>query len=155
MIRLNLGCGSSPRNGWINMDSRALPGVDIVRDVLRGLPFADNSVDEIYSENFLEHIPQTEVIWVMNEMHRVLKMDGQATHLVPEAGSVIQMQDPTHLSQWHRETFTYFELHHGRNRYYGDAMLPWIISISYTKPNRIMIVNMLKGEWPVVKETAG
>lgn len=144
MIRLYLGCGSTPRPGWVNLDSRALPGVDIVRDVLRGLPFADGTVDEIASENFLEHLPQTEAIWIMNEMHRVLKLGGVAHHLIPEAGSVIQMQDPTHLSQWHEVTFTYFQQGHGRNKYYGDLIKPWAITLTKTDPNRLLDVRMVK-----------
>lgn len=143
MVRLYLGCGSLPREGWINLDLRPLAGVDIVRDVLRGLPFGDGTVDEIASENFLEHIPQPEVIWLMNEMHRVLRDRGRARHLIPEAGTVIQYQDPTHLSQWHAETFTYFELNHGRNRVYPEIK-PWIIKLNHTVPNGLLDVEMIK-----------
>lgn len=142
-IRLNLGCGDKPRAGWINIDNRPLPGVNIVRDILRGLPFADNSVVEIFSDNFLEHLPQTEAIWAMNEMHRVLVDGGLAVHIVPSAGSVIQMQDPTHLSQWHKETFTYFEWSHARNAYYGNTIKPWSIKIT-TSENGVMGVEMIK-----------
>jgi predicted SAM-dependent methyltransferase len=140
VIRLYLGCGSLPRAGWINLDIRPLPGVDIVRDVLRGLPFSDSAVDQLASENFLEHIPQSEVIWLMDEMHRVLKPNGLARHLIPQAGSVIDFQDPTHLSRWCAETFTYFEHLHARQKIYGAH--PWLIKIGYTDPNRLLDVEM-------------
>lgn len=143
-MRLNLGCGTAPRKGWVNLDLRALPGVDVVRDVLRGLPFSDDSVDEIVSENFLEHLPQGEGIWVMNEMHRVLRDGAIATHLVPEAGSVNQFQDPTHLSFWHAETFTYFEWSHGRNRVYGDLIKPWTVTVERQSANDLLLVTMRK-----------
>lgn len=124
-MRLNLGCGTTPRQGWVNIDCRALPGVDVVRDVLRGLPFSDDSVDEIESDNFLEHIPATETIWIMNEMHRVLRSGGTAKHTVPVAGSVLDFQDPTHLSHWNESTFSYFAVNHHRNKYYGGEIKPW------------------------------
>ena len=142
-LRLHLGCGASPKAGWINLDSRPLPGVDIVRDVLRGLPFSDEAIDEVYSENFLEHLPQAETIWVMNEIWRVLKPRGIAIHLIPQAGTVFDLADPTHQSRWHTETFTYFELGHGRNAYYG-TIKPWIIEIRLTKPNELLHVTMEK-----------
>lgn len=126
-MKLNLGCGNEHKEGYINIDVRNLPSVDIVRDILRGLPFSDGVVDSIYSENFLEHLPQAEVIWAMNEMWRVLKSGGTAEHLVPIAGSEQHWQDPTHLSHWTRETLTYFEQDNRRNQYYGDAIKPWLI----------------------------
>lgn len=145
MRRLNLGCGSTPKEGFINIDSRALPGVDLVRDVLRGLPFDDNSVDSIYSENFLEHLPQSECIWMMNEMHRVLKPGGEAIHVVPLAGSTNFFQDPTHTAHWVQETFTYFTLGHARNLYYGGAIAPWRdVGIVGPNVNSVITVRMCK-----------
>lgn len=145
MKRLNLGCGSTPLEGWINLDGRALPGVNVVRDILRGLPFCDEAIDEVYSENFLEHLPQSEVIWVMNEIHRVLKPGAPAHHLLPQAGTVLFFQDPTHLSHWVFETFTYFQLGHRRNLYYDGAIRPWRIeSLAYTEPNKLIDVRMRK-----------
>ncbi len=145
MIRLNLGAGDVPRDGWINIDRRDRPGVDIVRDVLRGLPFSDDTVDEIYSENFIEHLPQVEIIWFFNEMWRVLKPGCGMTHLLPEAGTVMFYQDPTHLSHFNFETFTYFTQGHRRNLYYDGAIRPWIINhLRLTDPNKLIDVSMSK-----------
>jgi hypothetical protein len=33
--RLNVGCGRNAMNGWINLDSQELPGVDIIADLER------------------------------------------------------------------------------------------------------------------------
>lgn len=145
MIKLNLGSGNAPRNGFLNIDRRQLPTVDIVRDVLRGLPFADDSVGHIYSENFLEHLPQTEIIWMFNEMWRVLEPGRSMQHLIPQAGTALFFQDPTHTAHFSVETFTYFELNHVRNLYYGGEILPWIIDrLSLTDPNRLIDVHMIK-----------
>jgi len=124
-VKLHLGSGTNPKKGWINLDGRDLPEVDVVRDVLRGLPFDDDKIDYIYSENFLEHMPQDEVIWIMNEMWRVMKVGGEMQHLIPMAGTENFYQDPTHLSHWIPETISYFIKDHHNNKYYGGAIKPW------------------------------
>src|SRR3989304_7875525 len=145
MIKLYLGCGHSRKEGYLGVDVRSLSEVDIVRDILRGLPFSDGVVEAIYSENFLEHLPQAECIRCMNEMHRVLRSGGEAQHLVPVAGSTNFWQDPTHLSHWVPETFTYFQLGHPRNPYYGGLILPWEVnSVVILEPNKVMDVWLRK-----------
>jgi len=52
--RLHVGCGQEAIAGWINIDNRALPGVDRVLDVRQGLPF--ENIEAIYAEHFLEHL---------------------------------------------------------------------------------------------------
>lgn len=54
--RLNLGCGHVPLDGYLNVDRRALPGVDIVAEVDQ-LPFAEGELAEICSAHLLEHFP--------------------------------------------------------------------------------------------------
>lgn len=123
--KLHLGCGNLIKEGWINLDSRNLPGVDVVRDVLRGLPFDDEKFDFVYSNNFLEHIPQADVIWFMNEMWRVTKFGGQMQHIIPKAGTGSDFQDPTHLSHWNPATIQYFTKGDFLNDYYGGAVKGW------------------------------
>jgi predicted SAM-dependent methyltransferase len=149
MVKLHIGCGASLLDGYVNIDKIEKAGV-LYRDVLRGIPFSDESVDEIRTENFLEHVPQVDVIWLMNEMWRVLKVGGFAHHLIPEAGTVMFYQDPTHLSHWVPETFTYFMLNHRRNLYYRGAIKPWSVEhLRYTDPNKLIDVKMVKP--PVVR----
>ena len=40
--KLHLGAGAEIKEGWVNLDSRDLPGIDVVRDVLDGIPFDDD-----------------------------------------------------------------------------------------------------------------
>lgn len=53
-IRLNLGCGEKPLDGYVNVDLRAAPYVDVVADARR-VPFGDGSVSEIASSHLVEH----------------------------------------------------------------------------------------------------
>lgn len=73
-VRLHLGCGQSPIPGWVNIDVQALPGVDRVLDVRRGLPFHD--VAAIYAEHFLEHLDVDEGLACLVECRRALSPDG-------------------------------------------------------------------------------
>lgn len=59
-LRLNLGCGHIALDGYVNVDMRELPGVDVVAPV-DDLPFEDRAVAEIFSAHVLEHFPVEEL----------------------------------------------------------------------------------------------
>lgn len=59
-LRLNLGCGHLPMDGYVNVDMREMPGVDVVAPV-DALPFAEGEVDEVFSAHLLEHFPEEEL----------------------------------------------------------------------------------------------
>src|SRR5437868_4749603 len=66
--RLNVGCGNQRMEGWIGIDLVATEATDVVRDIRRGLPFDDDSVEEILCDNVLEHIgPPEDFIFILNE----------------------------------------------------------------------------------------
>ncbi len=73
-IRLHIGCGQEAIPGWINIDNQALPGVDRVLDVRRGLPFSD--VAAIYAEHFLEHLALEEGLGFLRACRRALARSG-------------------------------------------------------------------------------
>lgn len=57
-IRLDIGCGANKQPGFIGMDVRPLPGVDIVHDVLKfPWPLPDECVLLAMASHLLEHIP--------------------------------------------------------------------------------------------------
>lgn len=59
-LRINLGCGHIAEDGYINVDQRDLPHVDLQAEV-GDLPFEPGSVSEIRSAHLLEHFPQEEL----------------------------------------------------------------------------------------------
>ena len=74
--KLNLGCGNKPKEGWINLDRVALPGVDVVHDMTNvPLPFPDNYFDAIYTTETLSHSPN--IRKTLKEFFRILKPGGR------------------------------------------------------------------------------
>src|SRR6266498_1830799 len=73
-IRLHIGCGQEAIPGWINIDNQALPGVDRVLDIRRGLPY--HRIQAIYAEHFLEHLTLEEGLGFLKECRRVLAPSG-------------------------------------------------------------------------------
>jgi predicted SAM-dependent methyltransferase len=69
-LRLHIGSGTESLAGWVNIDTRRLPGVDVVLDVRSGLPFS--SVEAIYAEHFLEHLTLDEGLAFLAECRRAL-----------------------------------------------------------------------------------
>lgn len=52
--KVNLGCGPQDFEGYINVDARDLPNVDIIASAL-DIPFGENELDEILTSHLIEH----------------------------------------------------------------------------------------------------
>jgi len=96
-----LGCPE----GYRSID---LQDADLVHDVTRGLPFPDSSVGILRAYDFLEHIPPSHVVAVMNEIHRVLVPGGWLISRTPSTDGRGAFQDPTHVSFWNENSFWYY-----------------------------------------------
>lgn len=128
VLKLDLGCGQNPKEGFEGVDLYGEKCKHRVNLFTFPWPFADNSVDEIHSSHFLEHIPAREVeeqdlapnhtrreflgqdmlFAFMDECWRILKPDGWMQIIVPSARSNRAFQDPTHRRFFVQETFFYF-----------------------------------------------
>jgi SAM-dependent methyltransferase len=106
LVTVDLGCGRRPVPGSFGLDAIGLPGVQVVAR-LDGphLPFRDASLDQAYALNVLEHLD--DLVAIMDEIARVLRLGGRCTVEVPYFASVSAYADPTH-----RRQFTYGTLEH-------------------------------------------
>jgi len=77
--KLNLGCGKDYKEGWINVDVSADFKVDLIADLSKKFPFSDNSVDEIFASDILEHFIKENGEEFLKECYRVLKIGGTIT----------------------------------------------------------------------------
>lgn len=109
-MKLHLGAGRTPLEGWVNLDLHAGPGIEVVADLSKcretRLPFDDNSVDEFVGRHVLEHIQDT--LGLMEELHRIAKPGAKATFFVPYGSSDDAYEDPTHIRQFFLKSFGYF-----------------------------------------------
>lgn len=83
-MKINVACGASFSEGWVNVDF--LPSSKEVRQVniLDGLPFDDNSCDVIYASHFLEHLTLEMAESFLRESYRVLRANGRIRIVVPD-----------------------------------------------------------------------
>ncbi|MDX8531110.1 methyltransferase domain-containing protein [Mesorhizobium sp. VK25A] len=89
-LRLNLGCGHIALPNYINVDSRDLPGVDVVADV-GALPFEESSVDEIFSAHLIEHFPlETMRRQLLPYWRSRLRPGGAFKVVTPDAAAMVQ-----------------------------------------------------------------
>jgi len=136
-LKIDIGCGRQPTKDCIGLDitqfidNKGNKKVDIVRDAEKeGLPFCNSSAILIVANNVLEHISQLK--FVLNECHRVLKEGGILQGDVPVAGSKIAFKDPTHVRFFNVHTFEYFcgsneanPKAPNRPKYADYGFLPW------------------------------
>lgn len=122
---LDLGCGPNPRNPY---KADEVFGVDIRADIgqniaaadlaIEPIPYADNSFDFVTAYQFIEHVPRViyaphhrfPFVQLMNEIYRVLKVDGIFLSVTPAYPHNAAFQDPTHVNIITEETFpAYFD----------------------------------------------
>ena len=95
-MKLDLGCGTRKRDGFVGVDVRAFPGVEVVADLRQRWPWPDGGVSEVYSSHFVEHLDSGERIHFVNELYRVLVPGGRATLVTPHWSSTRAYGDLTH-----------------------------------------------------------
>lgn len=99
-MKLNLGCGNSRLDGWINVDREAVLKPDQIWDLERTpWPWADSSVDEILLIHVLEHLGQqtNTFLAIIKELWRVCRHDARITIEVPHPRHDSFLSDPTHV----------------------------------------------------------
>src|SRR3712207_6799437 len=65
-IRLNVGSGRTKLPGWVNVDLLGM-NADLPWNLRYGIPFPDESVDAVFLEHFLEHLPAGDALEMLEE----------------------------------------------------------------------------------------
>lgn len=124
VTRVDFGCGSNKKEGFIGCDNIAFDGVDVVIDIGKDpWPWPDNSVDEGHASHFLEHLNGLERVHFFNELYRVLKPGGQCTIITPYWGSTRAYGDFTHAWPPVSEMLWYYLKSEWRNGKEEDGVM--------------------------------
>jgi predicted SAM-dependent methyltransferase len=77
-VKVHLGPGQGNYfEGWINVDANVFTAkCDVWADLRNKLPFADETVDVIYSHHVIEHLPDNSLAFHFGEIFRCLKRGG-------------------------------------------------------------------------------
>lgn len=146
-IFLDIGCGANRQPGWVGMDLRALPGVDIVHDVEAiPWPLPDECVKMALASHLIEHINPHKFGFVnfMDEVWRVMKPYGEFAIVVPHGSSQGFIQDPTHCNPCNEATWDYFCPERPSNLYTIYKPKPWRVKILTANPSGNMEVVLVK-----------
>lgn len=150
-IKLDIGCGANKQPGFVGIDIRELPGVDIVHDVeVFPWPLPDDCASLAVASHLVEHIDPHKGVFLrfMDEVWRVMKEDGQFLIATPYAGSYGYWQDPTHCNPCNEATWGYFDPEHGSGLYGIYKPKPWKIvnSVWQQHGNMEVVLAKRKGE---------
>ena len=99
-MKLNLGCGFSRRDGWLNVDKAAACNPDRVVDLEQTpWPFDDDCADEVLLSHVLEHLgAEPEVFFaIVKELYRVCRPGAEVRIHVPHPRHDDFINDPTHV----------------------------------------------------------
>ncbi len=88
--KINLGCGYDHRRGYLNVDVDPRVKPDLVHDLLKPLPFSDDSVAEIILQDVLEHFTKEQALLLLTYCSRVLQKGGSLTVRVPNVFSILK-----------------------------------------------------------------
>jgi SAM-dependent methyltransferase len=87
-LKLHLGAGGHPLDGWVNIDT---PPADLALDLRWGLPFEKGAADYVFLSHTLEHFYYPdEVETLLLDIHRVLAPAGRLRIIVPDVEKCIR-----------------------------------------------------------------
>lgn len=115
-MKLNLGAGTIPEDGWVNVDLLDLPGINVVHNLsLYPWPFEDGSASEIKALDILEHLPnytkddRPGVVAFITECWRILEHHGKLFIQTPGWNAAFLWEDPTHVRGFAPTSMDFFD----------------------------------------------
>lgn len=142
--KLNIGCGTDIKPGWINLDSAPIKGVDVVHDMSKvPLPFPEESFDEVLCQDVLEH--SSEYASIVRDIHRLLRPGGKLVVRVPHFTSKNAYTDPTHKAYFAFRTFYFFTKKgiKGRSYYFDFHFETASATITFEQSSKLFFFNKL------------
>jgi len=129
-MKLNLGGGTNRHDDYLTVDF-FLGGTDVRHDLRTPLPYADGSIEALYSSHCIEHFSRAEWEFVVSDWHRVLMPVGKLEIYCPDleyaCGQFIATKGDEkwlrtlygsqgHDGEYHKNGFTASKLKHDLRR---------------------------------------
>ena len=117
---LNLGCGSSYKNNFINVDFFGKKPIDYALDLRFPFKIESNSMNGIFSEHTFEHLSRDEVENALKECYRILKTKGIIRIIVPDLSIFIKKycsNDDAWFKKWYELALEDPSRHHMRRNF--------------------------------------
>lgn len=115
-IKISLGAGTEPEEGFVNVDIVPLDGIDVVHNLMvYPWPFDDNSAEYIKAKDIIEHMAthlpdgSSSIMKFVNECHRILKPGGTLWMQTPRYDAEFLWIDITHVRGFHERSFDIFD----------------------------------------------
>lgn len=127
-MKLNLACGNLRKPDYINVDNNPTCQPDKLHDIIYGIPYSDETVEEILCEHFIEHLDGEQFIRFFNECWRVLKVGGKLEIAAPYHSMKWAIIDPSHKRFISEHSFDFF-----MNRDYNSVtagVKGWYLGVS-------------------------
>lgn len=119
---LEIGCGPTPKQGFINCDARDLPTVDIVC-MAWDIPFPKGSISKIASRHMIEHVTRDQAIQTLQHWYELLKSGGELDVNTPDLNKTVEQLSMSGKSQYVNQDVTNKE--HALYSLYGWQTNPY------------------------------
>jgi predicted SAM-dependent methyltransferase len=87
--RLHLGAGPHAIPGWLNTDIRPASLAIAYLDATKSFPLPDASMDVVFSEHMIEHVPYGDGVRMLRECARVLRPGGVVRIATPDLAAIV------------------------------------------------------------------
>jgi len=115
-MKLNLGAGSYILEGYINIDIRNAPGIDLVWDLRKPLPYEPEYVEEILAYHVVEHLDRADLPEILEGWRTLLKKGGCLIIEAPDMERLLpEMVKKWQQGIWDWEMINFILYAHGEN----------------------------------------
>ena len=131
-INLNIGCGETTYPDSINMDMRKTSITDEIYNFeLFPWPFKDERFDSVFAFDIIEHL--SDVFKTVDEIHRILKPEGNLIIRTNHCETKQSFIDPSHIHFFHLDSFSFY-----------DESTPWGKKYHWYTDKKFKIMNKTK-----------